>query len=166
VPPVDLDLLSGRGLKAYESPPLFACRANRTKVVFEDGVAALKAQRNKSLPNDFRAGFRVYFKQTSYFLPEGIQFTGSVENGLSSNWLTEILGYAITAKGELLGNLPDRLPFMMESVDFEYGALIDHGFSPKAWLKICRIVAGSEHSISSRVSRIRGGLGDAGREST
>lgn len=166
VPPIDLDLLAGRRLEAYEGPPLLAVGTHCTQVVLQDGVAAVKSQGEESLANHFRAGLRIHFKKTDYFPLERIQFAFPLEGGFPENGLPEIFCYAIAADGEFFGNPSDGLPFIVESMDFKYGSLINHGFFPRAWVKICRMVAGSLRSISSGVLRSEGAWGESGREST
>lgn len=128
VSPIDLDLLTRSRLEAYEGPSLLCVGTYGAQVVLEDGVAAVKAEREKSLANHFRAGPGVHFEQAGYFSLERIQFALPLEGGFPANGHSEILCHAIAADGEFFGNPSDGLSFIAEPVDFKYGSLIDHGF--------------------------------------
>jgi len=131
VAPIDLALGAGRGFKADEGFSVFGLSSDLTQIISQDGDFSLESHWGYALKDNDGRSLLIDLKESVDLFPEGIQEAGPLDGGFFGVWVMEVLGHRFTAEMEIFCDLSKGKSFILQAVDFEDGALVNHDFLPR-----------------------------------
>ena len=129
--PVDLALLSRRGLEADEGPSLF--RPHRSQIITEDGDLAGKAFGLESLQNNGGGGAGITAEQFADLNPKGVKQAAADHLLTDLLRVEEVFAHGFSVQAQQFGDFGLGISLVGIVVDGKNDAFIQHGRLAMSW---------------------------------
>jgi hypothetical protein len=106
---------------------IFGLTPDLAQIIPQDGDFSVESHWGYPLKDDDSGSLLIDVEQSVDFFLEGVQFAGSVDQGPFRIWVIVVLGHGFTTEMEQFCDFSNGKPFVGQAMDFEDGALVNHG---------------------------------------